>query len=68
VGDLDRERCWREFCDAADQSAYGDHEAATALVAHSPIVREELRAFVKALRCGKIRKIGPYRYENVGKG
>lgn len=50
----DRERCWAEFLAAAESSAAGDHRLARELVARHPIVREELRAFVAAIRAGRL--------------
>jgi hypothetical protein len=63
----DRIRTWREFCDAADASAAGNHQPAIGLCARHPSVAGELRSFVKALQSGRIRKVAAYQYENTGK-
>jgi hypothetical protein len=62
-----RLQAWRQFCDAADDAARGRYDKARLLVASHPVVRGELRAFVAALKEGRIRQTGAYQYENVWK-
>jgi hypothetical protein len=52
----DPEPYWAEFLHAAESAALGNVDAARALVQKHPIVREELRAFVKAIKEGRIVK------------
>jgi hypothetical protein len=64
-GDDIRLKCWTEFIDAAESAERGDYKPALNLCAAHPVVRTELRAFTKAIREGRVRKIGPYQYEPV---
>ena len=61
----ERVRTWREFIDAAEAAERGDYKPALALTAAHPVIRGELQAFTKAIRAGRIRKVGQYQYENV---
>jgi hypothetical protein len=58
-----RQQCWHEYCDAAELSLRGDHAATVSLAARYPIIRSELKAFIVAIRDGRLVKTGPYRYE-----
>ena len=52
----DPEACWREFIQAAEASASGDHTHARALVARHPVARTELWKFAEAIRTGRMVK------------
>jgi hypothetical protein len=52
----DPEPYWIEFLAAAEASAIGNHALAIALVQKHPIVRGELKAFVGAIRSGRLEK------------
>lgn len=60
----ERERCWREFADAADASANGDHDLAFKYAAAHPECAEELRRFVRCLKRGLLVKVAPYTYRH----
>ena len=60
-----RTRAWTEFVDAAEAAERGDYRPASELCAAHPVVRGELQAFTKAIRAGRIRKVGAYQYEPV---
>lgn len=60
-----RRACWTRFCDAVDAAVLGDYAPAKRLIARPGVSASELRAFVRAVREGRVRKEAPYRYVNV---
>lgn len=71
----ERQNCWREFVIAVEAALVGKYDPGTRLCTEHPVVRQELRAFIKAVREGRIIKTGEFSYapvrkriENSGKG